>query len=150
MQDENGMKSSFGRFDHVGVVVKDLDKAIKDLSSLGAGPFEPATWPPIVEKIFRGRPSQAKLEIRTGPIGAVQVELILHLEGESLAKEFLDTQGEGLQHLGFIVDDLDEEVTKLTQKGIKVLQSGRRAEGGGHAFIEVGGITLELTQRQPK
>ena len=29
MQEENGINSSFGRFDHVGVVVKDLDKAIK-------------------------------------------------------------------------------------------------------------------------
>ena len=147
MQEERGDKSSFAKFDHVGAVVKDMNKTIKYLSSLGAGPFEPGAWPPIIEKTFRGKPSDAKHAIRSGPIGSVQVELIQPLEGESLAKEFLESNGEGIQHLGFVVDNLNEEVAKLTQKGIKVLQSGRRAAGGGYAFIEVSGIILELTQR---
>ena len=150
MQEEKGGKLSFAKFDHVGVVVKDMDKTMKHLSALGAGPFESHARPPLIERTFRGKPSDAKHAIRSGPMGSVQVELIQPLEGDSLAKEFLESNGEGIQHLGFVVDNLDEEVAKLTQKGIKVLQSGRRAAGSGHVFFEVNGIILELTQRVPK
>jgi 4-hydroxyphenylpyruvate dioxygenase-like putative hemolysin len=33
--------------------------------------------------------------------------------GESIQKEFLESKGEGVEHLGFFVDNLWEEVAKL-------------------------------------
>ncbi len=139
----------FGGFDHIGLVVKDLDRAMGYLSSLGAGPFESSPWPPIVDRMFRGKPTNVKLKVRFGPIGSLTVELIQPIEGECLAKEFADRKGEGVQHLGFVVDNLNEMVAELSKRGIEVLQSGRRTAGGGHAFVEVCGVVLEFTQRKP-
>ena len=47
----------------------------------------------------------------------------------------------------FVVDDVDKEVARLTEQGFEVIQSGKRATGGGHAFMEVCGFIFELTQR---
>ena len=44
-------KSPFSTFDHVGVVVRDMDRAIEYYQSLGAGPFEPVTTPVAEKKI---------------------------------------------------------------------------------------------------
>ena len=140
-------KSPFSRFDHVAVVVKDMDKAIQHFSSLGIGPFERGNWPHIIEHVVRGKPCYARNKVRLAPMGSAGLELIQPLEGETIQREFLQTKGEGVHHLGFLVDDLDKEVDNLIKRGIKVVQSGRRAKAGGHAFIEVGGIILELTQR---
>ena len=34
-------KSLFSKVDHIGVVVRDIDKAVEYYESLGIGPFEP-------------------------------------------------------------------------------------------------------------
>ena len=141
--------SLFGRFDHIGLVVRDLNRAMGYLSSLGAGPFRSSPWPPIVDRMFRGKPTTVKLKVRFGPIGSLTVELIQPVEGECLAKEFADRKGEGVQHLGFVVDNLREILTELKKQGIEVLQSGKRTAGGGHVFVEVYGVILEFTQRKP-
>ncbi|MFC2066683.1 VOC family protein [Chloroflexota bacterium] len=147
MEKDGTGKSLFARFDHVGVVVEDMDKAIEHLSSLGLGPFETANFPSITSRTLRGKPVHAKLGIRFCQMGPLKLELLQPLEGESLMKEFLESNGEGLQHLGFLVDDIDKEVAKLTNQGVKVLQRGVRANGGGNAFMEILGFIFELTQR---
>lgn len=141
-------KSPFSMLTHVGVVVRDMDKAIEYLSSLGIGRFEPHTPRALTERLFRGNSTDMRLKISTAKIGQVGLELIQPVEGESAAKEFLDRKGEGIQHIGFAVDDLDKEVARLAKQGVKVLMSGRWA-GGGFAYLEtdaVGGIIIELSQ----
>ena len=140
-------ESPFSQLHHVGVVVRDIDKAIEYLSSLGIGPFEPHfPDPPLLEKLVRGEPADYKLEMSNGKIGQAKLELIQPVEGESPHKEFLNSKGEGIQHIGFAVNDLDGEVAKLTKQGVKVLMSGKWP-GGGFAYLEtdaVGGIIIEL------
>jgi len=61
----------------------------------------------------------------------------------------LETKGEGINHLGFLVDDIDREVAKLVKKGFKVISSGKFLTGGGFAYFDtgkVGGILFELIQ----
>ncbi|MBI2856767.1 MAG: VOC family protein, partial [Chloroflexi bacterium] len=65
-------------------------------------------------------------------------------------KEFLETRGEGLHHLGFFVTDLDNQINNLTRQGFQVTQGGKRLTGGGFAYFDtdkVGGVVLELVQR---
>jgi len=139
----------YSQLHHVGVVVRDIEKAIEYLSSLGIGPFEPHyPDPPGVEKLLRGKPTQYKLEMSNAKMGHVNLELIQPVERESIWKEFLDSKGEGIQHIGFIVDDLDKEVEELTKQGVKVLTSGKWP-GGGFAYLEIdaiGGMIIELIQ----
>ena len=86
-------KSPFDRFEHVGVVVKDMDKAIERLSALGLGPFEVATSPPITERTFRGRPTDAKVKVRFCRMGSLLLELIQHLEENACQKSSWGAKG---------------------------------------------------------
>ncbi len=83
-------------------------------------------------------------------MGQVELELIEPGEEESLWREFLDTRGEGINHLGFFVDDIDKESTELEKKGFRVLYSSRFQNGGGATYFDtakIGGILMELIQR---
>jgi len=102
------------------------------------------------ERWVRGKPSHYECRLRFAQIGPVELELIEPIKGECLQKEFLDSKGEGIHHLGFFVDDLDTEVSNLVRHGIEVIQSGKRLTGGGFAYLNtnaIGGIVLELIQR---
>ena len=139
------------RLNHIGVAVRDIDKAIKFLSSIGIGPFDPpAPDPPVTNKMFRGKPANDKLKFSNADLGLAQVslELLQPVEGESPHSEFIRDKGEGINHIGFTVDDLDREVTKLTKRGFKILTCGGWP-GGGFAYLEndeFKGIVIELLQ----
>jgi hypothetical protein len=55
MRKKMAAESPFSKLIQVGVVVKDLDKAIERLLSLGIGPFTPMLLPPDAEQWFRGK-----------------------------------------------------------------------------------------------
>ncbi len=142
------------RFHHVGVVVRDMDKAIEYYQSLGIFTFLPeimldsSTFADY--KVYGKTPSTVqKARIRFAEVGPCVFELISPIEGESIYKEFLNNKGEGIHHLGFRVDDLDGEVAKLRQKDIPILMSGRRPGGAGFTYFDtrkVGNAIIELAQ----
>ena len=148
-------ETPYSRLDHIGIVVKDIDKAIKHLSGLGIGPFEaPFPHPPAQEKLVRGKPVDFELKLTSARIGDVRLELLQPVKGKSVQQEFLDSHGEGLHHLGFTVKDLkslDNEVARLSKKGVKALSSARLAQGA-YAYMgtdEVGGVIIELMAKRP-
>jgi methylmalonyl-CoA/ethylmalonyl-CoA epimerase len=62
-------------------------------------------------------------------------------------REFLEKRGEGVNHLGFVVEDLEGAVSRLTERGFRVVSRGRVAHGGAFAYFDtdrVGGIIFEL------
>ena len=134
----------------VGVVVKDVDKVVRRLGELGIGPFEAMKLPPDRQEWFRGKPMQAEFHIMGARVGGVQLELIQPVEGDSPHREFLDRQGEGLQHMMFQVDDVDHEIARLTAKGCTVLLEAHMPGGRRLAYIDLnaGGIIVELVQKR--
>ncbi len=91
-----------------------------------------------------------KLNVRTARMGAVDFELIQPTGGKSLWKDFLETHGEGVHHLGFFVDDIEKETAKLEKKGLKVMYRSWRKDGGGATYFDtgkVGGVLTEIIQR---
>ena len=82
-------------------------------------------------------------------MGDLTFEVIESLEGETPVKEFLDKKGEGIQHIGFFVDDLDREIAKMTEKGFKVTQSADTPTVRWAYFDtdKVGGVSIELMQK---
>jgi len=149
-------ESPFAKVDHIGVIVKDVDRAVQYYESLGIGPFEKgALQMAYRERTLMGKPfndDRYKLAIRLGKMGQVKVELIQPVEGDSPWKEFLDTKGEGIMHIAFAVDDIDAEQAKLEDEGLSVIYSSRFQNGGGAAYIdtrEVGGMITELVQWPP-
>ena len=143
-------KTAFNHMMHVGIVVKDMEQAVKRLTELGIGPFKPRILPPDAKEKFRGKPffPSERETIQIAQMGNMELELIQPLDGESPHKEFLDARGEGIQHLGFIVNNLDQEVHNLTEKGSSVVLTSQFKNGGGVAYIdlEVGGLIVELVQ----
>lgn len=141
--------SVFSKFDHVGVVVKDLDKAINYYQSLGIGPFENLEVDKLLsDKMMYGKPTDYKLKAAIAQIGTIKFELIEPVADAPLWEEFLK-KGEGINHLAFLVDDCGKATAELVSKGFKVVQSTNLTGGGSCAFFDtskVGGIILELIQ----
>lgn len=140
---------SFGRLKQIGVVVKDLDKTVSYLTSLGYGPFEPPQWPVSVSIEEWGKTANIKSKTLFLFMGDTEIEFIQPLS-ESIQMDFLRKKGEGLHHLGFLVEDIEGEVKRLIKQGLNVMQSGRREKGGGYAYIDTDkhcGIIFELIQR---
>lgn len=134
----------------VGVVVRDVNKVVERLSSLGIGPFEPKNLPPDRNEWFRGEPMDADFNIQAARIGNVELELIQPLKGDSPHKEFLETKGEGIQHVMFAVDDFEKELDRLTKQGVEVLLRAKFPGGSGVAYLDLGAanFVIELVQKR--
>lgn len=144
-------ESGSWKFDHVGGVVRDLDKAIEYFQSLGIGPFVSNPSEVAMDRKVYGKPANIKLKGAEAHLGPIKFELIQPVEGESVQKEFLESKGEGMNHIGFVVNDLDKEVTKLEEKGLKVISSGKIPPSGGFAYVgtnKVGGVIIELIKKK--
>jgi methylmalonyl-CoA/ethylmalonyl-CoA epimerase len=140
--------SPFSKLIQVGVVVKDLDQAVAHFSSLGFGPFQPLHKPENAEEYYRGKPMKAEMKICAANMGPVDLELIQPVSGKSPHQEFLDRNGEGIQHIAFAVDDLDKEVGRLTNKGASILLNARLADVNV-AYLDLGsGLVVELIQNK--
>ena len=132
----------FSDLDHVAIVVRDMDKALKRLKSLGIGPFKEVIVPRKIETaLFHGQPFRAKVNNGLyAKLGDIALEVIQPTEDASPWKEFLDERGEGIHHISFYVDNdviLDKKVAKLTKQGCSVILY-TKWQGGGCAYLDVG------------
>ena len=126
----------------IGFVVEDLDKSMAAYwQNFGIGPWRIYTYgPPLVKQTtYRGRREDFHMRIALADFGGLMIELIQHLDGDTVYKEFAAKAGEGVQHLGIFVDNLDQAVAEAQAAGFKVIQSGR-AYGvhgdGGFAYLD--------------
>jgi len=144
-------KTQSWKIRQVGVVVRDVDQAIKRLSSLGIGPFESRPPPPDREEWYRGQPHKVNVKISMAQLGDVQLELIQPLDGKSPHGEYLEEKGEGIQHLMFSVEDFDKVTSGLVKEGAVELLRAKFPDGPELAYLDlnVGGIILELVEQKP-
>ncbi|MFW6105056.1 MAG: VOC family protein [Chloroflexota bacterium] len=141
---------AFSQLEHITIAIKDMEEAVKFYSSLGIGPFTPPSGHSFASRTLRGKPlGSTKIIVREAKIGSVVLQLVQHVEGEGILKEFIDKKGQGVQHLGFVVGDINREEGKLVKLGLKVTQRGRREDGSGYTFFDTekqGGVVLEIKQ----
>ena len=147
---ENADTSSW-KLTQVGVVVRDVKQVAERLASLGIGPFREMTLPPDRQELFRGKPALADARIMGTTLGGTQLELIQPVALESPHREFLETRGEGIQHIMVAVDDIEKEIKRLTDNGCTVVLDIRMPGGRHGAYIDLhaGGIILEMFQKRP-
>jgi methylmalonyl-CoA/ethylmalonyl-CoA epimerase len=146
-------KLPFSKVDQIGVMVRNIDEAIKYYESLGIGPFEPSGLTATNRRVYGKAADDVKNVSRTAQMGQVHLELLQPIAGQSLQREFLERRGEGINHLGFYVDDLDKEVAKVMEKGFKPISTGKFPGGGGFAYFDtdkVGGVMFELIEWPPQ
>jgi 4-hydroxyphenylpyruvate dioxygenase-like putative hemolysin len=142
MESKRTKKLKLKTVDQIGVVVKDISSVIETWSSMfGIGPW---TYRETVGTDAKGR--SWKVRLAFAYLGSLQLELIQPVEGRIFHSRFLETHGEGIHHLGFYVDDVDREATKLLAKGAKLLFT----DPGRFAYMDSGGpggVMFELIKR---
>lgn len=120
--------SSMRSVDQVAVVVRDLDASMRRYSEqLGIGPWDVYTYGPqrLHTMTYRGEDRPYVMKLALGYVGETMYELIESVSGPNIYEEFLDTRGEGLHHLGYYVDAIDDAIAEMAAKGYALLQSGR-------------------------
>lgn len=142
--------SIFGNPHHICIVVKDIEKTKSYYESIGIGPW--TEYPPLAE-YTRLHVVDEKGFFDTRfiftHIGNLQLQLAQPGEGKTIYKDFLETKGEGVFHIGFAVEDIDAVEKQLTDNETKVLASGRRDDGSGFSYLETreqAGVTLLVRQ----
>jgi methylmalonyl-CoA/ethylmalonyl-CoA epimerase len=132
----------------MAVVVRDLASTVKRLEALGFGPFILPDAPPGAEGLFfQGQPLNSNYKALVGRIGNMQIEIIQPDDKPNPWKDFLDTRGEGIHHIGFQVKNIEKETGRLTTRGAEVPFYGKIYGKTGAAYIDLktAGIVLELT-----
>jgi catechol 2,3-dioxygenase-like lactoylglutathione lyase family enzyme len=141
-------------FAHLGIIVRNMDKAVDYYSSLGIAAFQREFMLDSREcleyKEYGKTPATPqKIKIRLGRIGSYQIELIQPLEGGLIYEEFLNNKGEGAHHIAFTVENLTEETAGLTSKGVPIVLAGKLASGHHFHYFDtgmVGGTIIELIE----
>lgn len=118
----NGITSILGPAAQLGFVVRDVEAAIGHwVNVLGVGPFlylENGTGRPPSTSFHRGKPVTVETRLAFGFMGDVQIELIEQVnDASSPYRDFFHQGREGLQHLGFWVDDHVEACRRVEKAG---------------------------------
>ncbi len=146
--------SGLGRVGQLGIVVRDIQASMEQYwRILGIGPWRVYTNGPQLRNVtYHGRPASYRVRVALAHAESMVYELIQYLEGESIHRDFLAARGEGIEHVGIYVSNLDEPLARLRSQGVTVLQSadGLGAKGDGrYAYLDTQsalGLVLELIQ----
>lgn len=130
----------FGRIDHIGVAVQDLDGAVKL--------YEERFEMPLVH---RERIESFGVEAVLLDVGESHVELLFPLSSDSPVGKFLSSRGEGLHHVAYAVEDIDEALEQVRAAGLKLIDEEPRLgiRQSRVAFLHprsTGGVLTELVE----
>ena len=130
----------FGRIDHIGVAVEDIDAAI----SLYEGSFE-------MELAHRETVESQGVEAVLLDVGEGHVELLRPLGPDTPVGKFMAKNGAGLHHVAYAVDDIDATLEQLAAAGLQLIDSKPRVgiRDSRVAFLHprsTGGVLTEIVE----
>jgi methylmalonyl-CoA/ethylmalonyl-CoA epimerase len=130
----------FGRIDHIGVAVEDLDTAIALYEQSFA-----------MELAHRETVESQGVEAVLLDVGDGHVELLRPLGPDTAVGKFLARKGEGLHHVAYAIDDIDAALGKLSAAGLELIDSEARTgiRGSRVAFLHprsTGGVLTEIVE----
>ena len=141
----------------VAIVVRDIEASSKLWAELLGMPVpEISTTRPghEVKEIYRGKPSEGQVKLTFFNLGQVVIELLQPISEGTSWKEFLDEKGEGVQHLGFQVEDPDKTSAELEKAGYPIIHQGRYDSDDGtyiyHGTLDALGVVVELLHSDTK
>ena len=126
--------------DQVGFVYRDIDAAVTLYEPL-FGPFS-RMEPGEFEWDYRGEKNTSELRLAFGKSGDLEIELIQWVSGGTPHKEFIEADREGMHHLRFRVDCLEEKVAEAAEFGYTSIWQTRFGEGLAAAYLEREGDPL--------
>jgi methylmalonyl-CoA epimerase len=85
------------------------------------------------------------------PVGESSLELLEPIGDASTVQKFLEQRGEGLHHVCFEVEDIDQALAEFAAAGARLIDEKPRPGAGGHlvAFVHprsAHGVLIELKQ----
>ena len=130
----------FGRIDHVGVAVADLDAAI----ALYEESFE-------MELAHRETVESQGVEAVLLDVGEGHVELLRPLAPDTAVSKFLERKGPGLHHVAYAVEDIDATLERLAAAGLELIDNEARVgiRESRVAFLHprsTGGVLTEIVE----
>ena len=127
--------------DHIGIAVKSIEDSLK-------------FWEGTLGIKCAGIEEVVEQKVKTAflPLKDSEVELLEPTADDSPVAKFIEKKGEGIHHLAIRVDNLEQALAELKEKGIRLIDERPRKGAGGAsiAFIHpaaTGGILLELSER---
>ncbi|MCK5171059.1 MAG: methylmalonyl-CoA epimerase [Bacteroidales bacterium] len=130
--------------EHIGIAVKNLEESIKYYEEvLGLKCYN-------IEEVKEQKVRTAFLKV-----GDTKIELLESTDPEGPIGKFLEKKGEGIHHIAFAVDNIEEKLKHAEEKGVRLVDSSPRkgAEGLDIAFLHpksTFGVLTELCEDKNK
>ena len=129
------------RIDHIGIAVKDADKALE-----------------VYQNVFGLEVDEVQVSEEDGiktvslKAGETKIELYQPISHKSSIAAFISQRGEGLHHLCFEVDNLKTARETIKKKGLGFLKikSGKETRGREVAFLNPYGTHRVLVELKEK
>jgi methylmalonyl-CoA epimerase len=132
----------FVGLDHVGVAVKNLDEAI-------------CVYRDVLGFKLNGVHVLTERKVRVAFLstgGESNIELLEPISDDSPVAKFLESRGEGVQHIAVRVKNIEALLVEFKRKGVTLVDDKPRvgAEGAKIAFVHpksTRGVLLELVEK---
>jgi methylmalonyl-CoA/ethylmalonyl-CoA epimerase len=130
----------FGRIDHIGVAVEDLDQAVALYRDrLG------------MREQHRETVEEQGVEAVLLEIGEGHVELLSPLGSETAVGRFLEKRGPGIHHVAYQTEDIDSALESVRAAGLSLIDEEPRIgiRNSRVAFIHpksTGGVLTEIVE----
>ncbi|MDR1006411.1 MAG: methylmalonyl-CoA epimerase [Bacteroidales bacterium] len=112
--------------EHIGIAVENLDEAIK-------------FWENVLGLKCYNIEEVADQKVRTAfiQLGEVKIELLEPTSTDSPIAGFLEKRGSGIHHLALAVDNADQALKEVEEKGLRLIdkQSRKGAENLNIGFV---------------
>lgn len=128
------------KIEHIGIAVRDLDSANRifyDVLNSKSYKVEAVESEGVKTSFFK--------------VGPNKIELLQATNPDSPIAKFIEKKGEGIHHIAFAVDNLEEEINRLTGKGYRLINQTPKkgADNKLVAFLHPkssNGVLIELCQ----
>ncbi|RZB32448.1 MAG: methylmalonyl-CoA/ethylmalonyl-CoA epimerase [Desulfobacteraceae bacterium Eth-SRB2] len=129
------------KIDHLGIAVNSIQDGKK-------------FWTDALGLEFEGSETVEEQKVTTAffPVGESEVELLESTAPDGPIAKFLEKKGPGIHHVAFRVENVEEALAELKEKGIRLIDEKPRMGAGGAkiAFLHpkaTNGILVELCER---
>ena len=128
------------KIDHLGIAVNSIESGKK-------------IWTDILGLGFSGAETVEEQKVTTAffPAGESEVELLESTSPDGPIAKYLEKRGEGVQHVAFSVENIEEALQELKDKGVRLIDEKPRKGAGNKkiAFLHpkaTGGVLVELCE----
>ncbi|MDQ0430103.1 methylmalonyl-CoA/ethylmalonyl-CoA epimerase [Planomicrobium stackebrandtii] len=130
------------KVDHIGIAVRDLNAVL---------PYYTDTLGLPLMKIEEVETQ--KVRVAFIDAGNVKLELLEPMDDESAIFKFLEKKGEGIHHIAFGVENIEQRMEELRDNGVRLLSDKPNPGAGGAmvAFLHPkssNGVLYELCEKE--